>query len=217
MKTKVLFFAMSCFIGFAGYSQMGKPSVGLRAGINFQNLNGKNANGDNLSYNLKTGFHIGVLAEVPVASEFYIQPGVLFSTKGARDNNSISGQDVKVNLSYIEIPVNFLYKPVLGKGRTLIGFGPYIGYAVGGKVKVGSVDTDIKFANSISPSQESDPYYKRFDAGANFIFGYEMNSRISAQLNAQLGLAKINPKVTGTNNKESVKNTGFGVSVGYRL
>lgn len=217
MKTKALLSAVACCLSFAGFSQMGNPSVDLRAGINFQNLNGKNANGGNLNYSLKAGFNIGVLAEVPVASEFFIQPGVLFSTKGARDKNSFGGKDLKVNLSYIEIPVNLLYKPILGKGRTIIGFGPYIAYAVGGKVKVEGVDTNIKFANTISSSQESDTYFKRMDAGANFIFGYEMSNRVSAQLNAQLGLAKINPKVTGSNNKSSVKNTGFGVSLGYRL
>jgi hypothetical protein len=61
------------------------------------------------------------------------------------------------------------------------------------------------------------PYLKRFDAGGNLLFGYEFNNKFSAQLNSQLGLVKINPKLKGSNGNESVKNTGFGVSLGYRF
>ena len=40
-------------------------------------------------------------------------------------------------------------------------------------------------------------YFKPFDAGANFVAGYEFSNRFSAQLNAQLGLVNINPKYDG--------------------
>ena len=43
--------------------------------------------------------------------------------------------DPTLNLSYIEIPVNLLYKPVVGNGKLLLGFGPYIAYGIGGKYK----------------------------------------------------------------------------------
>jgi hypothetical protein len=56
------------------------------------------------------------------------------------------------------------------------------------------------------------------DAGANLLAGYEFSNRFSFQLNAQLGLTKINPEYEGaTNDKTSAKNTGFGFSVGCRL
>ncbi len=56
---------------------------------------------------------------------------MLFSTKGAKAKEG----DVKINLSYVEIPVNFIYKPELGTGRMVLGFGPYAAFAVGGKTK----------------------------------------------------------------------------------
>ena len=31
------------------------------------------------------------------------------------------------------MPLNFLYKPMLGQGRLLMGFGPYVALGVGGK------------------------------------------------------------------------------------
>jgi len=178
----------------------------VRAGINFQNLTGKDEQGDKYSNKLKTGFHIGGNAEIPVAPDFYLQPGLLFSTKGAKFKNS----DVKTNLSYVEIPVNFIYKPVLGDGKLLLGVGPYAAFAVGGKYKSGSASTDIKFGSS------TDDDMKRFDAGGNFLVGYELSNHLSAQLNAGLGLVNIGNRAPG-DSKSSLKNTGFGLSIGYRF
>jgi hypothetical protein len=61
-------------------------------------------------------------------------------------------------------------------------------------------------------------YIKPVDAGANLLFGYEFSNKLSFQVNAQLGLTKINPQYDGvTNDKRSAKNTGFGLSAGYRF
>jgi hypothetical protein len=62
------------------------------------------------------------------------------------------------------------------------------------------------------------PYYKAFDAGGNLFFGYEMANGISAQMNIQLGMVKINPEYKIIpDDKSSIKNTGFGISLGYRF
>ena len=37
-----------------------------------------------LENKLKAGFHFGVNAEIPVAPDFYVQPGLLFTTKGTK-------------------------------------------------------------------------------------------------------------------------------------
>lgn len=212
-----------CMLAIAGFAtsaysqtstvstELGNTTFGIRAGVNFQNLNGKDESDRNLKNKMKVGFNIGANAEIPIAQDFYVQPGLLFSTKGAKLENT----DIKVNLSYLEIPINLLYKPVLGDGKLLLGFGPYLGFAVGGKVD----DTDIKFEKEISQAESGNgtPYLKRFDAGANLLVGYELSSRISAQLNAQLGLVNIQPKITGLDTDAKTKNTGFGISIGYRF
>src|SRR3954468_1896494 len=90
MKRRIIMLttAMSLLavLGFAqsGTQTVGGTTFGLRAGVNFQNINGKNGNGDKLENKLKTGFNIGANAEVPIAPDFYVQPGVLFSTKGTK-------------------------------------------------------------------------------------------------------------------------------------
>lgn len=216
MKSKVLLLAFAATA--LSLTSKAQVSFGLRAGINLQNINGKDLTGKDLEDNkLKAGFNIGVNAELPVAPDFYLQPGILFTTKGTKIEQT--GDDTKVNVSYIEVPVNFIFKPALGPGKMLLGVGPYVAFGVGGKIKEGSDDADIKFKNEITTTEYmADFYLKRLDVGGNLLVGYELAKKISFQLNAQLGMAKINPKIKDYSaDKTSLKNTGFGISVGYRF
>jgi len=208
MKTKMLFYSViaSLLLTVPALAQS-DVTFGIRAGVNFQNLNGKDIDGDKLENDLKTGFNVGVNAEIPVGIDFYLQPGLLFSTKGAKYN--FQGIEATRNISYLELPINFLYKPELGDGHLLLGFGPYAAYALGGKIKGGGNDIDMEFGNEIGET-------KPFDAGANLLAGYEFNNNLSFQLNAGLGLINMYNRQDG-DSKSSVKNTGFGVSLGYRF
>jgi hypothetical protein len=213
---------MVCFLPALQAQDHARITFGIRAGVNFQNYNGKDTQGDKLKNDMIIGFNTGVNIELPVAPQFVLQPGILFSIKGTKNTQGTTTGKSKVD--YIELPVNFIFKPVLGKGRMLLGFGPYIAYGVAGKVKLSDSGTEIeknvKFENKLSQSQLTDDnfYMRPLDAGANFLAGYEFNIGISFQLNTQLGLLKINPGYDGdSEDKKSVKNTGFGFSAGYRF
>jgi len=197
-------------------AQTNGTSFGIKAGVNFQNLTGKDVNGDKMNNELKAGFGAGVNALIPIATDFYIQPGVEFNQKGAKSND---GQ-YKTSLSYIDIPVSIVYKPLVGTGHVIFGFGPYVGFGVGGQVKGAGGNTDVKFKNDVTFNDlnSGNVYFKRMDAGANIFAGYEMSNKASIQLNTQLGLIKVNPNIEGIpDDQSSVKNTGFGISLGYRL
>jgi len=61
-------------------------------------------------------------------------------------------------------------------------------------------------------------YFKAFDAGGNIFAGYQMAGGLFFQVNTQLGMLKINPEDRRIpDDKSSVKNTGFGLSLGYRF
>lgn len=217
-RTHVLVAALFSLLALNSQAQIGKTTFGVRAGINFQNINGKDPEGDKLDNKIKTGFNIGVNAEIPLVKEFYLQPGILFTTKGYRHPDAFMGRDFKVNLSYIEIPVNFLYKPAFGPGHILLGVGPYLAFGVGGNVKLGDEESDVEFDKDIDLGQyATGKYFRRGDAGLNFLAGYEFNNKFSAQLNAQLGLAKINPNIKDVSEETAYRNTGFGISIGYRF
>jgi hypothetical protein len=205
--------------------QMGSTSFGLRAGVNFQNINGKDENGNKLENDMLTGFNIGINVEIPVAPDFYFQPGLLYTLKGAKSTDIILGQTFNstIKISYVELPLNFLYKPMLGKGHLLLGFGPYVAFGIGGKTTYegggSSRSANIKFKNTVSATDPGNvSYFRPMDAGANMIAGYEFANKVSFQLNTQLGMLKINPEYASMpNDKTSAKNTGFGFSLGYRF
>lgn len=201
-------FLMMAFVSQAQEVSTG-GGISIRGGVNFQNINGENALGEKLENKIKTGFNAGIIGDIPVAPDFYFQPGLLYSAKGAKLENTSDG---KLSLNYVEMPLNLVYKPMLGTGRLLMGFGPYVAYGVGGKVENGGIENDVKFEKEAG-SAANTVYFKPFDAGANILFGYEFSNKLSAQLNAQLGLVNIN----AYNDDAKYKNTGFGVSLGYRL
>lgn len=223
MKTKLFAIVITLVLSitFVTAQDNGKISFGILGGVNFQNLNGKDNNGDKLENKLIPGFHVGVNVQIPIVPEFYFQPGLLFSTKGAKHEGSTSTSTY--HLSYIEMPLNFVYKGSLGNGYIFIGLGPYIAYGIMGKVNTegGAVSTkqDITFQNVVEMGDPlTEPYFKAFDVGGNIFFGYELAMGIFAQVNAQLGMMKINPEYKAFPDDESIiKNTGFGLSVGYRF
>jgi hypothetical protein len=190
-------------------------------GVNVQNLYGKDYNGRKLGNALILGFHAGANIQVRITQGFYFQPGLMFITKGKGKYNNIVR--ITTNISYIEIPMNFVYKTQLGNGFIMFGIGPYVGYAIMGmeKTKVDGEDSqkqDIEFRNFV---EAEDPrnvlYYKALDAGGNVFFGGELEG-IFVQLNIQVGMININSNFKGlADDKSEVKNVGFGLSVGYRF
>ena len=88
MKEKFIFITLILILSvsqvFAQGSDNSKTSFAILGGVNLQNLNGKDMNGDKLKNDMLVGFHAGVNVQIPVAPQFYFQPGLLFSTKGAK-------------------------------------------------------------------------------------------------------------------------------------
>lgn len=236
MKMKQLLFGSLLFAAFSATAlqSQAQVEVGVRAGLNLSNVAGKDADG-NKAYKdskLNPGFHAGLTFDIPVADEFYVQPGALFSTKGYKYDFSRSDTryESKTTPYYIEVPVNFLYKPTLGEGKLLLGAGPYVAYGLGGKWKAegsGSLigtdvytsgDGNLEFVNDFEDrSNNKQVYGKPFDFGANLLAGYEFSNKFSAQLNGQLGLANLRPNTNGDKPESTFKNVGFGVSVGYKF
>ncbi len=95
---------------------------------------------------------------------------------------------------------------MLGNGYFMLGFGPYLAYGVGGK--------NIEFKKDIG-SGDPDRTFKPFDAGGNLFFGYELAGGLFLQLDTQFGMVNIYPD--SSNSDKTVRNTGYGLSLGYRF
>lgn len=214
MKKKILTaFVFMAMVTVAAFGQ----GFGVRAGFNMQNI--KMELGEEFDSKLKPSFNAGLFYEIGVAPDFYFQPNLLFSLKGANDVE----EEVEVSVSYVELPLHFLYKPQLGTGRIIVGFGPYFAYGISGKIKGDGDDLDIKFKGDLDEEDaeeflEETFFMKGLDAGADIFFGYEFPFQVSVQLNAQLGLINLFPKVDGEEvDDTNLKHVGFGLSLGYRF
>nr|MBS0037145.1 outer membrane beta-barrel protein [Saprospiraceae bacterium] len=120
----VFIFIFTASVGIAQNSNTGKTTFAILGGVNFQNFTGKDFHGSDLNNELVIGYHAGVNAQIPIVPEFYFQPGLLFSTKGAK--NTAGGITNTYTVSYIELPLNLVYKGALGSGFVMVGLGPYV-------------------------------------------------------------------------------------------
>ncbi|PSL49183.1 putative outer membrane protein [Chitinophaga niastensis] len=202
---KLLLSAAALLIASISFGQV---KWGIVAGPQFSSITSKNSipNGGKVTSKILTSVRAGVTADIPLADEFFIGTGLLYSGKGGKDKNS----DMKTTLSYLEVPVNFMYKPEVGNGKLVLAAGPYLAYGISGKYKnIPLLGDRNAFADESGTGK-----LKRFDAGADINIGYEMPMGIYFGLNADLGLVNT---ADNTSNSRSFKNTSFGVSVGYKF
>lgn len=218
----VLLFSTCQYLAFAQESQI---KFGIYGGANMQNINGTNDAGVILKNTLVPKFVFGMNLTYMIAPEFYLQPGLQYIGKGTKgtmpfiDNNGPHTITRQLNLNYIEMPINFIYKPLLGSGHLLLGFGPYLGYCIGGKALFSGspevTEEKLVIGKTVPNNQTNNlTYFKPLDVGANFLVGYEFQNGLQFILNSQLGLINVN-----SDNASSLsnKNTGFGLLVGYQF
>ncbi|SEW08596.1 porin family protein [Chitinophaga arvensicola] len=185
----------------------GQAKWGIVAGPQFSSIASKNAvlNSGKETSSILTGIRAGITVDIPLADEFYIGTGLLYSGKGGKAKNS----DVKTTLSYLELPLHFMFKPEVGSGKLVLSAGPYFAYGVGGKIKNTILgDLNVYDDEALLAKQ------KRFDAGVGINVGYEMPMGLYFGLNTDLGLVNT---AENTDNDRRFKNTSFGVSVGYKF
>ena len=217
MKKILLLVSFAVCMTFYGSAQ---TTFALRGGVNFQTIKGD----EDESNKMTVKYHLGAQADIPVGTDLYFQPGLIYSTKGAKAKETLLGEtfETKLNIAYIDIPLSLVYKPEVGAGRLILGAGPYVAFGVGGKLKFEgggeSEEVDVEFKNDVKDSDPDDKaYIKRIDAGGNIFAGFEFTPNIFVQANAQVGFANLTPKYNGEKPDTKVKNVGFGISIGYRF
>ena len=229
MKIRVL--TVISVLALSATALKAQVTFGIAAGPNFQNMTGKDSDGDRITNGLIVGFHTGVKANIPIATDFYFQTGLLYSQKGSNNDlgimptkSSSDNYNTTTRISYIDLPLHLLFRPAFGKGHILIGFGPYVGIGLGGRQTVDyesipALEQKVKFQNEITSEEYWDMdhvYYRRFDAGADIFAGYELDMGLYFQLNTQLGFLNMMPDYEEWE-LPVLKNSGFGVTAGYNF
>jgi len=146
------------------------PKFGIKGGLNFTNLRVDNDDEGN-DENMKTSFHAGFFAKLPVTRGFSIQPELLYSSKGSKlaYDNIIQGEgEYRFNLNYIELPVLAVVN--LGKNFN-IHAGPYVSYLA--NVNIKNLDDDGNMED-IADLDEDD--FNRFDYGVAGGVGFDISN-----------------------------------------
>jgi hypothetical protein len=185
-KVFLSFFLAASFLGASAQVQFG-----VKAGANIANLVGDDADGAKSKF----GFNAGAFVEIPAGEKFSVKPELVYSLQGAKADDD--GDDSKLNLSYLNIPV-------LAKYNITEGFfaetGPQFGFLMSAKAKEGDDDADVK------------DFYKGFDFSWGLGLGYELPEGFGFNARYNLGLSKIDEE-----GEAKVKNGVFQVGVFYKF
>lgn len=206
---KILLSLGAAFLLAAG--AQAQTGYGLKAGVNL----GEYTNKPGQSVN--TSFYITGFADLPVAPNFSIQPGVSLQGKGNKYTSTIgniANGEITRNVMSIEIPVNAVYYiPTGDAGKVFLGAGPYIGFNVSGKDKLkttiagytGDKEWDVKFSGDNRSMNV-------IDAGLNFMGGYKFSNGFLLSAGYNLGLTNLEYKANNT-----VANRVWSFGVGFQF
>ena len=230
MKTRIVVLLLVTAFSFLTNAQ--QSCAILRGGVNLANISITD-NGKVDEARMLTSFQVGFAGDIRVVGIFYIQPGLLFTGKGAK---SESGDPSGLNYSwatthpyYLEMPLNFVLKtPVVNGDRFFAGAGPYVAMGIAGKLKnygrIAGVDYSneekIVFSNDDPATLEYEEgagfgIMKRFDHGINGTVGVESKS-IVLSVNYGMGLAKLQSGSNSSvdnNNKHRVVSILLGIKL----
>ncbi len=188
MKTILLFTAIAVF---ALNVQAQEVRFGAKAGANLSNVNGDDAD----DANSRAGFHLGGVAKIGLTEMFAIQPEVVFSSQGYKVN--FPGEDGKVRLSYINLPV--MADITLAEGFSLQG-GPQIGFNISADAKYDGDTTDLEDVKTI-------------DFGVGIGAQYILPMNLFFQARYVIGVTNIFEEIGGE--QFDAKNSVASLSIGY--
>jgi outer membrane protein with beta-barrel domain len=188
-----------------------KIHFGIEAGLNQNSLT------DNHTPNVSTlGFHAGVIIDMALGNSFAFQPGLLYSRKGNRLQNTLDvNTQEKLQLHYIELPANLVWK--IGDAnntRFLIGAGPYVSYLIGADDKFQTSPAEDVLGNIPSTANYQTNKLRKYDWGVGGFIGCEIPEGLYAKAGAEVGLRDMQQNTDGS---WSNRNYNFLVSIGYIL
>lgn len=203
MKKILLVLAMACF-SIAGAKA--QTTYGVKAGLNFAKIK-MGGGGFSINSDATTSFYVTGYADLPVAGNLTLQPGISLQGKGGTIATGGFGKykEIKEDLMFIEVPVNFAYSiPTGNVGNIIIGAGPYAGLGIRAKSTMGNLSESGSF---------SEAGLRRFAAGFNFSTGFKFSNGFLINGGYDLGLTNI----LKNSGNVSAKTRGFSAGIGYQF
>lgn len=191
-KTSLFLLGIVCtIISFA----QGAPHFGLKAGLNVANIKFSGVSKNNLDP--RFGFHFGGLAHIHITPSVGIQPEIVYSTEGVKQQVA-RGEEVTWKTDYVNVPIMLQY--MFDNGFRLEA-GPQFGLMVNAK----SEDQDGVEDNEAQ-------FFKSANVSLGFGLGYLAYSGFGVGGRYNAGLSNILEDGNGT-----AKASNFQISVFYML
>lgn len=188
-------------------------SFGAKAGLNLASISGDDT--DDLDG--RTGFHVGAVAEFSLSEKFSLQPELLYSTQGAKfeDSGSIGTdlffeEEFTIKLDYIILPI--MAKYYISNGLS-IEAGPQLGFIVSAKEDFEISETINGQTSSVSEEIDIKDEINSIDFGVNFGLGYKLVNGLNFAARYNLGLSNISD-LEGSDDFK-IQNSVIQFSVGY--
>jgi|HubBroStandDraft_1064217.scaffolds.fasta_scaffold86135_2 hypothetical protein len=219
--------------GSLNYSELSPASFGLTTGIGdqFDYISGTaNQNLWYLQSKSIFAYDAGIVLTTKLNPSFNFRTGVFYEVKGFADhsyNNSgyvyPNVTDTRIQINYLEVPLDLEYTTPVGEGKAFVGVGPFIAYALNAR----SSETQYDLPGGSHPDstvKSHGPFVlsssDKIDAGINAIFGYQFRRGISFVLSYDYSLTSIAQNLAAYN--EFMGTPGqkfhfqvFRASVGY--
>jgi len=207
---KNLIITMILLFGLTIVNAQNNIEFGLKGGVNLADITGDEVD----SFDGRTCFHFGVMAEFSISDSFSFQPELLYSCQGSDYSESFESIDTgfkSINADTYEgtIKVDYLNIPLMAKYYVGENFsleaGPQVGFLLSAKNEYNypgdSGEEDIK------------DYVKGIDFGVNFGLGFKLESGANFGARYNLGLSDNNDDPDLAN--ATYKNSVIQFSLGY--
>lgn len=220
------------------YSQI---KIGPEAGVNFA-MQAKSRASDSVitnesrNSNLKVGALAGINIDIKVLKNLYVQSGILYAYDNIKFKNDVdytaeglgvAQKETQDKIHYFKIPVYVMYKSGFeGSGRFIAGIGPYVGYAFLGNRSIAKPElindsagnpvsyATVKSYDELSLGNDATDDLRNWDYGMNACIGYEANVGMYFRGSFNYGFQNLLP---AGGDSRSLKNWGFGVTVGFNI
>ncbi|MAU27057.1 MAG: hypothetical protein CMH48_06225 [Muricauda sp.] len=186
MKKLIVFAVLVAFGHTMGNAQ--DLAFGAKAGLNLSTLQPELTDS-------RTAFHLGGVAEISLTDVFSVQPELLYSAHGAKDQND-SNNDEIFKIDYLTLPIMAKYYVYDGLS---VEAGPQVGFLLSSKQEDNGETDDLKDVT------------KSTDIGFALGVGYKLENGLNFGLRYYLG-SDVNDIDEDT---EEFKNRVFQISVGY--
>jgi hypothetical protein len=190
-------------------SSLAQARGGFEVGLNIVNLRLPPTPGA-IKPQSKVGYKLGLTFDFSINKILNIESGAYFSTKGTRlkwRDPSLGPLELKHSYHYLEVPVLLQ----LGTKNAFLAIGPYVGFAIGARVKLKVTDYDTVFKEKLSLGNDPEiDALRRGDLGLNFKAGYVFKDGSCLAVQYGLGLVNTAPGAEGSQ-MNSVFCISFGV------